>query len=73
MLYEDTRDITAYTCQKIFLYTRLMFGIELVAEIYQHDAEHVLQEITCVCSISDDIIISANSSTEILHKIELRV
>lgn len=50
-----------------------MFGIELVAETYQRDVEHFLQEITCVCSISDDIIISANSSTEILHKIELRV
>lgn len=56
----DSRDITTFVTHcGLFRYKRLVMGINTASEIYQYEIQTVLQGISGVANLSDDIIIHA--------------
>jgi len=69
-LEEKSREITTFTCHLgIFRYNRLMFGISLAPELFQHIIQQVTSECEGVQHISDDLIVHGNGDRE--HDVRL--
>lgn len=76
-LHEDSRYITTFSTHiGLFRYKRLSFGINSASEIFQNTISNVLQNITGVINISDDILVYGKTQQEhdaVLQKVLQRL
>lgn len=76
-LHEDSRYITTFSTHiGLFRYKRLSFGINSASEIFQNTISNVLQNITGVINISDDILVYGKTQSEhdtVLQKVLQRL
>ena len=64
-LHPDSRYITTFTTHTgLWRYTRLSFGINSAAEVFQNVIQQVLHEIPNVRNMSDDIIVYGKTQEE---------
>ena len=62
-LDQESRDITTFVTHKgLYRYTRLLFGVSCVPEMYQTVMQNVLQECEGVHNIMDDIVVHGSSA-----------
>lgn len=65
VLSPESRDITTFnTHVGLYRYKRLMFGINAAPEIYQREVSNIIQGITGVANLADDIVVVGKTQVE---------
>ena len=65
MLDEESRNLTTFSNHKgLHHYTRLCFGVNSAAEIFQHKISETIQDIPNAKNMSDDVIVWGSTQQE---------